>query len=98
MRKREMDELMQDFMARGGKVTIIPTPAREETQHVLPVKTQLNFDNLSLGEGEFFFGETRKRKTSKMKKKVNTEDFTEMVDSSNLPSHIVEALKRSIKK
>ena len=97
MRKREMDELMQDFIARGGKVTIIPPVAKEETTHTLSVKSQLNYDTLSLGDGEFYFGETRRRKTTKQpKKKVNTEDFAKMVESSNLPSHVIEALKKSI--
>lgn len=93
-----MDELMQDFIARGGKVTIIPPVKKEETVHTLSVKTQLNYDTLSLGDGEFYFGETRKRKATKPKKKVNSEDFTNMVEASGLPSHVIEALKKSIKK
>jgi len=96
VRKREMDELMADYIARGGKVTIIPPVVKEETAHTLSVKTNLNYDTLSLGDGEFYFGETRRRKTTKPKKKVNTEDFAEMVESSGLPSHVIEALKKSI--
>lgn len=91
-----MDELMQDYIARGGKVTIIPPVDREESTHTLSVKTQLNYDTLSLGDGEFYFGETRRRKTAKTKPKVSTEDFAKIVEASGLPVHVIEALKKSI--
>ena len=91
-----MNELMEDFIARGGKVTIIPPHIKEEVEHTLTVKAQLGYDTLSLGDGEFYFGETRRRKTSKVKKKVNSEEFTKLVEGSNLPIHIMEALKKTL--
>jgi hypothetical protein len=97
MKKRERDEAMKDFLARGGKVTIIPPSNPEDASHVLPMKTQLNYDVLSLGDGEFYFGETRTRKSSVIKKKITNDDFSKMVESSTLPSGVIEALKLSIK-
>lgn len=97
MKKRERDEAMRDFLARGGKVTIIPPVKPEEQSHMLPMKTQLNYDVLSLGDGEFYFGETRTRKTTTSKKKITNEDFSKMIEGSTLPANVIEALKMSIK-
>lgn len=98
MTTRKKTETVEEFMARGGKVTIIPPPERAEEAHTLSVKTKIDFDSLSLGDSEYLFGETRTRKTNKTKKKVSTEDFTKMVEGSNLPTSVMDALKNAVRK
>jgi hypothetical protein len=91
-------ETIEEFLARGGKVNVIPPVAREEQKHTLPVSTKIDYDMMSLGEGEFLFGETRTRKTTKTKKKVSNEEFTSLVESSGLPASVMEALKNAVRK
>jgi hypothetical protein len=91
-------ETIEEFLARGGKVNVIPPVVREDTKHTLPVNTKIDYDLMSLGEGEFMFGETRKRKVTKPIKRVNSDEFTQLVEASGLPQSIVEALKNSVRK
>jgi hypothetical protein len=98
MMSRKKAETVEEFLARGGKVTIIPPVIREDTTHTLPVKTTIDFDSLSLGESEYLFGETRQRKSKTPKKRVTSDDFTAMVEASGLPASVVEALKNSVRK
>ena len=66
-------ETVEEFLARGGKINVLPPVEREETKHTMPVNTKIDYDMLSLGEGEFLFGETRTRKPTKPTKRVNNE-------------------------
>jgi hypothetical protein len=96
-KKVSKKETIEEFLARGGKITVIPPNEKSESTHVIPIKTQLDYDMMSLGEGEFLFGETRSKKVKKMKKRVSTDDFNKMVESMNLPQDIVDALRRPVK-
>ena len=91
-------ETVEEFLARGGKINVLPPVEREETKHTMPVNTKIDYDMLSLGEGEFLFGETRTRKPTKPTKRVNNEEFTQLVEASGLPASIMEALKNSVRK
>jgi hypothetical protein len=98
MTTRKKAETVQEFLARGGKVNIIPPTVREEETHTMPIKTKIDFDSLSLGDSEFLFGETRTRKTKKTQKRVSAEDFSKLVEASNLPASVMEALKNAVRK
>jgi hypothetical protein len=89
-------ETIEEYIARGGKITVIPPVKPEDSSNTIPIKTLINYDLMSLGEGEFMFGETR-AKAKPMKKRVNDDEFAKMLESANLPSNIVESLKRTIK-
>lgn len=91
-------ETVEEFLARGGKVTIVPPVAPSEDTHIMPTKTQVDFDIVSLGDAEYMFGESRTKKVKTIKKRVSDEDFKSMVDNSGLPASIIEALKSSMRK
>jgi len=89
-------ETIEEFLARGGTPTIIPTVKEPEHRRSVSIKTKIDYDLMSLGEGEILFGESRTRKTTK--KRVTNADFAVLVDSANLPADIVESLKRAMGK
>lgn len=92
-------ETIEEFLARGGTVTTVPAETLEDDKCIIPVKTVIDFDLMSLGEGEYLFGESRTRKSkAPPKKRVSSEEFSSMVETSGLPIAIVEALKKSMGK
>ena len=95
MTKRKT-ETIEEFLARGGKITIIPPVKPEEGKNIIPTRTTIGHDLMSLGEGEFLFGETR-AKTAPMKKRVNDDDFNKLLENSSLPASVIESLKKAIK-
>ena len=96
MKKFSRAETIEEYIARGGEITVIPSVKEVEGKRIVSIKSKIDYDLMSLGEGEIMFGESRTRKSSK--KKVSDDDFASIVDSSNLPKDIVESLKRSIGK
>lgn len=89
-------ETIEEFLARGGKITrVAPVQQQEAQAEPIRVKTQLTYDVVSLGDGELLFGETRTR--AKVAKPVSKEEYHKLIDAANLPSHIVEALKKAVK-
>lgn len=95
-------ETVEEFLARGGKITVIPENEEKKTERLkderpVKVNTQFEYDRMSLGDGEFYFGETRVKKKAPVEK-VDDEKFGQLADSSNLPSHIIESLKKAVNK
>lgn len=88
----EKTETIEEFIARGGEVTIVPP---EETQEVTPIVKGATGGLptiMSLSDGAHFFGETRKKK----KAPVTKEGFTDKVSNSTLPEDVIASLKKSI--
>jgi len=95
-------ETIEEFLARGGKITVVPENEETKTERLkeersIKVNPQFDYDRMSLGDGEFYFGETRVKKKAPVEK-VDDNKFNELVETSNLPSHIVESLKKAINK
>lgn len=88
-------ETIEEFLARGGKITRVPPVQQHEESEPLRVKTQLTYDVVSLGDGELLFGESRAKKPQV--KAVSKEEYHKLIDAANLPSHISDALKKVIK-
>jgi hypothetical protein len=90
MNKRET---IQEFLARGGKVTIVPAakPEEEVPHTIKPVTTGLP-KIMTLEDGGLFFGETRKKE----KKPHSKEDSIRRIEKSKLPPEIIASLKKSI--
>ena len=89
-------ETIEEFLARGGQITKVPAPELEEAKVIIPTRTTISYDMMSLSEGEHMFGETR-AKVAPMKKRINDDEFAKMLDNINLPANIVESLKKTIK-
>lgn len=95
MTKRKT-ETVKEFIARGGQITVIPPVKPEEAKIVVSHNNHISYDLMSLGEGEFMFGESR-AKTKPMKKRINDEEFTKILNSSNLPQDMIESIMKGIK-
>ena len=89
-------ETIEEFLARGGQIIKVPAVIPEESRAIMPTRSIISYDMMSLSEGEHLFGETR-AKTTPMKKRINDDEFAKMLDSINLPANIVESLKKTIK-
>lgn len=95
-------ETIEEFLARGGKITTIPEneevrAERSRYDRAVKVNPQFDHDRMSLGDGEFYFGETRVKKKAPVEK-VDDNKFTQLAESSSLPSHVIESLKKAINK
>lgn len=88
-------ETIEEFLARGGQITVVPPVKPDDTKNIVTTRTTIGHDMMSLAEGEFMFGESR-AKTSPMKKRVNDDDFSKLLDTSTLPANIVQSLKKAI--
>jgi hypothetical protein len=89
-------ETIEEFLARGGQITKVPSVVPENNKNIVNSKTTIGHDMMSLGEGEFLFGKTS-AKVSPMKKRVNDEDFSKMLESSGLPSNMIDSIKKAVK-
>ena len=85
-------ETVDDFLARGGTISIVPPKVVEEERHTVPVRFTINHDSLSLGDGEFMFGEVKTRKKKEVKMTSN-EEFNKLLDAYALPSNVRDNLK-----
>lgn len=95
-------ETIEEFLARGGKINVLPENEGKKTERLqeertVKVSAQFDYDRMSLGDGEFYFGETRVKKKAPVEK-VDDVKFSQLVEASSLPSHIVESLKKAINK
>lgn len=74
-------ETVEEFLARGGKINVIPS-AIEETKHQVLKKTNNGVATLlTMEEAELFYSESRKK--NKSKKMSN-------IDISSLPKELRE--------
>jgi len=85
-------ETMEEFIARGGEVTIVPAEEVQEPTPMIRGTTGGLPTIMSLSDGAYYFGETRK----KNKTPVTKEQFTDRVSNSALPEDIIASLKKSI--
>jgi hypothetical protein len=85
-------ETMEEFIARGGEVTVVPSEEVQEVNPVVRGSTGGLPVIMTLSDGAHFFGETRKKK----KVPVTKEEFTDKVSNSALPEDIIASLKKSI--
>lgn len=74
-------ETVEEFLARGGKITVIP-PVPHETDNKVHPTTSAAAPMMSLDEGAHFFSEVKKRQHEKKK------DLLKEVDVSKLPADI----------
>ncbi len=79
-------ETIEEFLARGGKVTVVPPKEREEQNHVLSPNGNGIPNLLTLEEGDLFFGEVKVRKPK--------EEVKPKIDFNALP----EALRKKYMK
>jgi len=79
-------ETVEEFLARGGKIEVIP--AIDEEPKLAKINTVKNGPPhlMTLGEGEFWFGEKSTRR-----KKKKEQDFSK-VDMSLVPDDLIEQL------
>ena len=83
------EESIQEFMARGGKITKIPPKEKEENKHIVRPSIAGPPKLFSIGEAENMFGEIKKIKKKKKKKAVDLGK----VDESVIPSSLQHILK-----
>lgn len=88
-------ETIEEFLARGGKVTVVEPQKTEEDKHTIPIKTKIDHDNMSLGNGELIYSEVKARKP---RKTISNEDFLKALNSAKLPQSIVNTIKEKIDK
>jgi hypothetical protein len=89
-------ETIEEFIARGGQITKVPSVVPDNSKNTVNSRSTISHDMMSLGEGEFLFGKTT-AKVAPMKKRVNDEDFSKMLESSGLPSNMIDSIKRAVK-
>jgi hypothetical protein len=81
-------ETFEEFLARGGKVEVLPKQEVAEVAIQVPiVNTMPEGRILSLDEGAHYFAENRK--VNKSIKKISLKDI---VNNYNLPKEIVDRL------
>jgi hypothetical protein len=85
-------ETVEEFLARGGEVTIVPPQETPEAKQPIRSTSGGLPQLMSLSEGEHFFGETRK----KAKKKMTNEEFSEKVSNSSLPPEVMASIMEKI--
>lgn len=90
--KIKKTETVEEFLARGGEIIVVPPQEQEETKNVIKSTVGGLPQLMTLSDGAHFFGETRKKR----KKPVTNEEFKDKVTNLNLPSEIVSSLMRSI--
>lgn len=83
-------ETIEEFIARGGKVITLPPAERPEVKNQLKTMTTPEGRLLTLGEGEFYFSESKNRKPAK-----RTVRLADVVDKFNLPKDIADRLRGS---
>lgn len=81
-------ETVEEFLARGGKVTRVEYKEPPEESLIVKHKPQFTTDLVSLGEAEFYFGEHR----GKPKVPKNLEKFNEALVAAALPENLVEII------
>lgn len=81
MNRKELQSKVEEFIANGGKVTVYPTVKPEEVKQLVNAPTGGPAHLMSLADGDLFFGQTRKRKPTKMKR-------SEPIDWSVLPDSL----------
>lgn len=81
-------ETLEEFLARGGKVEVLPRQEAPETAIQVPIANIMPEGRiLSLDEGAHYFAENRK--INKSMKKISLKDI---VNNYNLPKEIVDRL------
>ena len=71
MASKSKVESIEEYLARGGKVTVYPTEPREKTYtKSVPAVTGIN-SIMTLGEAELFYGEIKPPKEKKQKPAPN---------------------------
>lgn len=83
-------ETLSEFLARGGKVQVVPPQVSDEPVHSMKTSTPPEGYILSLDDGAHYFAENKK----KIKKKVKT-SLKDVVDNFNLPKDIADRLRGS---
>lgn len=81
-------ETIEEYLARGGEITKVPEHKPEEPKKEITCRSTSKTPHkpMHITEGAVYWGEDRKRKTTKTKK------FTGDVDA--LPSELVEFMKK----
>lgn len=92
MTKIKKSETIEEFMARGGEVIVIPPQESEEAPSVIKPSVHGLPELMSLSDGEHFFGESRK----KIKKKITNQEFQDKVRDLNLPASVIASLIGSV--
>jgi hypothetical protein len=87
-------ETIEEFFARGGVGVVLPSAPLPETSQSICIKTKIDYDLMSLGEGEFMFGSKR---NTKQKPKQSKEEVCEILNNSGLPVDMIEYFKKSLK-
>jgi dipeptidase len=83
-------ETIEEFLARGGKITVIPQSSTKVSA-IVPVKAQNTgiVSLMSLEEAELMYGETKSKVKNKNQKNSN-------IDVSALPTELVQKLLNKI--
>ncbi len=83
-------ETIEEFLARGGKITVIPQ-SNTQVNSIVPVKAQnVGIVSLmSLEEAELMYGENKSKVKNKTQKNSN-------IDVSALPTELVQKLLNKI--
>lgn len=87
--KKTTEELMEEFLAKGGKIQKLPT-VPYEADHKVSSTVKKVPELKTLPQGEFLYGEVRKSK----RKKVKNPDYTD-IDMSLIPDHIKKLINYS---
>ena len=81
-------ETVEDFLARGGIIKVIPKQEVPETSNLLRIESTPENRIMSLDDGAHYFAENRK--SNKTPKSVSLKDI---VDNFNLPKEVVNRLR-----
>lgn len=82
-------ETVEEFLARGGKIQIIPPNQPEETVPIVKVHSTPENRILSLDDGEFYFAEGRKDRKAPRKQVL----LPDVIDQFNLPKDVADRLR-----
>ena len=83
--KKTNEQLIEEYLAKGGKITKLPPQESPETQAVYKPSSSGPAKIMSLSEGELFYGETSRRK------KVKELDLSK-VDLDEIPEELKKKL------
>lgn len=92
MFKKQKIESITEFLARGGKITVLPTKTPPNMKEIIKNTSNMGpVTILSLEEADLFYGEPQPTKTTKSLKKQST------LDLSALPPALKEKLLSKLK-
>jgi hypothetical protein len=92
-------ETIKEFLARGGKINVLPPAPMEEESRQVYVPLNISKDNLSLGDAELRLAPSTASARKEAKKMIAKEKipFSTLLKRSTLPQEVKDRILKRIK-